>query len=184
MIYENITYNDQWIVILNISYSVFLAILFGFSFLRTWFFSKRISKSYCLNNHMSPEKNGFSKKIFAASFFSEILTYVYFCIIFEIKFSDYPTIPIVNGLSIIVWNYDNRLEGIVKLLIGMLIWVALCVAANMVLLSKLQAKIPVQERAKIGMSAALKNIPFYFIYQIFLALSMMERTEELHSLQL
>lgn len=184
MIYESLSYNEQWIRLQNISYSVLLILLLGFSFLRTWFSSKKISKKYCLINHIHPEKNDYWKRIVLASVFSEIMTYVFFCIIFEIKYSDYPTIPIVNGLSIVVWDFDNRFEGIIKLLTGIFIWFILNVTMHIVLLSKQKTTVLVTNRIKIGLTASVKNIPFFFAYQVILVFYMWFRTNELHVLQL
>lgn len=183
MIYENITNNAQWIGFLNISYSVFLAILFCFSFLRTWFSGKKIGKKYCSIISIHSERNALGKRIFFASVVSELLTYVFFCVIFEIKYADYPTNPIINGLSIIVWDYHNRFEGIVKLLIGMLIWVVLNVMFHVILLSTLKENVKIKDRVKIGLTASAKNIPFFFVYQVCLVFCMWLRTNELHVLQ-
>lgn len=183
MIYENITDDAQWIGFLNICYSVFLVILFCFSFLRTWFFSKKISKKYGSISPIDFERNLLGKRIFFASVISEILTYVFFCVIFEIKYYDYPTNPIINGLSIIVWDYNNRFEGIVKFLIGILIWIVLSVTVNMILLSTLRENVKIKDRIKIGLIASVKNIPFFFVYQVYLVFCMWLRTNELYILQ-
>lgn len=184
MIYENITDDAQWILFLNISYSIFLAILFFFSFLRSWFSGNKIRKKFCSISTFNFERNDLGKRIFFASVISEILTYAFFCILFQIKYGDYPTIPIVNGLSIIVWDYHNRFEGIVKFLIGIVVWIVLSVTLNTILLTALRENVKIKDRIKIGLTASVKNFPFFFVYQVFLVFRMWLRTNELHVLQL
>lgn len=183
MIYENITYNEQWIKIVNICWSVLLIFLLLFSFIRTYFSCKKLSKTYCLITHIHKGKYNFQNKLFVSSVISELMTYVYFCLIFEFFYSDYPTISIVNGLSIVVWDYNTRFEGIIKLIIGIVIWVVLCVVFTVIFLWKSRNNITKKNLIKIGLLSSLRNFPFYFVFQFLLVFFMWLRVRELHVLQ-
>ena len=181
MIYENKTDNEQWTTFTNISWFIALVFLLTFSFMRTYLSCKKICKT---NNLLAHDCNivGFQKKLFISSVISELLTYVYFCLIFEFYYSDYPTFPLINGLSIVVWDYNNRLEGIIKYIIGIMIWVVLCVIFTVIFLRKI-GNGQKRELVKIGLLSSLRNVPFYFVFQFLLILFMLQRTEELHVLQ-
>ena len=181
MIYENITDDGQWITLNNISLSIVLLLLLVISFFRTYLSCKKICKT---NNLLAHDGNivGFQKKLFISSVISELLTYVYFCLIFEFYYSDYPTFPLINGLSIVVWDYNNRLEGIIKYIIGIMIWVVLCVIFTVIFLRKI-GNGQKRELVKIGLLSSLCNFPFYFVFQLLLIFFVWGRTEELHVLQ-
>ena len=181
MIYEEITYNEQWIQIENILWFVPLVLLLFFSFIRTYFSCKKISKTHCLITPVHKGKYNFQNKLFVSSVLSELMTYAYFCFIFELCYSDYPTIPLVNGLSIIVWEYDTRFEGIIKLMSGIAIWVVLCVTFTVIFLWK--SGITKKDLIKIGLLSSRRNFPFYFFFQFMMLYFVWFRVRELYMLQ-
>lgn len=181
MIYENKTDNEQWTTFTNISWFIALVFLLTFSFMRTYLSCKKICKTNNLIKH-DRKTRCFKNKLFISTATAELLTYVYFCLIFKFYYSDYPTMPLVNGLSIVVWDYNNRLEGIMKYIIGIVIWVVLCILFTVMVLRKI-GNVQKRELVKIGLLSSLRNVPFYFVFQFLLILFMLQRTEELHVLQ-
>lgn len=182
MIYDNLTFNNQWIEFVNISWTILLIVLLSLSFIRKWFACKKISKTYRLINHISIYNYDFGKRLFAASAISELMTYMYFCFIFELVHYDYPTIPLINGLSIVVWDYNTRFDGIIQFFIGIFIWIILSVVFTILFLMKFKFHIPLKDKIMIGLSSSFRNLPFYFVFQVLLIIFMWFRVQDLHYL--
>ena len=166
MVYDNLTYHPSWISIVNIALSVVLILLFLCSFLRTWFSCKGIEKKYCLCTHTTITKKRMQINLFVISIFSEIIVYLYFCISFGIRYFNYPANPIIGGLSVIVWEYDTRFEGIIKYLAGVIFWFALNSALTVTYLYNSEGKLERKNRFILGLLSSVRNFPFYLLFQI------------------
>ena len=172
MIDENILVDPEWVKALNTYGIILLAILLAASFTRTFIVCWKMRK---INERKKPFDDisiKYNLRLFFLLVLSEILTYLYFCIVFNIWFSNYPTMTIINGLSIVVWDSKSWLYGVVGYIIGIIIWLILSVVLTFSFtFLGVKVKIGIKDKLKISFNTILFSIPFYLFVQLYMILS-------------
>lgn len=181
MIYENITSNHEWITFINICWSIILFVLFFLSFIRSWFFLKQLCTVF-LADKPSTIKKRLLIQLLTISVICELGIYIVFCIVFEYYY-DYPTIFLINGLSIVVWNKNTWFYGFIEMLIGFIVWFFIFYFLSYIVLNRNKYLFSTRNRIRVGLIISIKNIPLYFFFQTILVFYMHFRCQELYTLE-